>query len=337
MNFSKVMSLITAALYVAIAAYALAWYSGKVQGDISVSLLILLVITFAYWLLEKFYLRSRRLARAISIEQQIRAQTKGQASEAETVARIRKAVGPELAQPWWIEWTAGFFWVIFVVFFLRSFVVEPFKIPSGSMRPTLETGDFILVNKFQYGVRLPVANTKITSGTPPQRGDVIVFRYPPNEQITYIKRIVGLPGDEVVYRDKVLMINGQEIPQANMRDAYYEDMEVDGRGRNVLIPFTVKEYEEKLGPITHHIFIDPKKSGSIAYGQPTFPLGQNCYYNAQGFSCKVPEGHYFAMGDNRDNSADSRYWGFVPEGNIVGKAFFVWMNFGKFSRIGGFD
>ena len=228
-------------------------------------------------------------------------------------------------QPWWLDWTAGLFPVILAVFFLRSFLFEPFKIPSGSMIPTLLIGDLILVNKFTYGIRLPVVNVKLTDGTSPQRGDVMVFRYPPKPSLDYIKRVVGLPGDEVAYLNKTLTINGQAISKTPLPDFFDEDSTRYN-----------KQFSEVLGTRTHNLLNDEERPAFIP-GTDDFPFKQNCRYSAEGVVCKVPPGHYFMMGDNRDNSLDSRYWGFVPDRNIVGRAFFVWMNFGNLKRIGSFE
>lgn len=229
-----------------------------------------------------------------------------------------------LRQPWWLEYTAGLFPVIAIVFLLRSFLFEPFRIPSGSMLPTLHVGDFILVNKYDYGLRLPVANTKVLEIGAPKRGDVIVFRYPVDTSIDYIKRVVGVPGDTVEYRNKVLYVNGVEQKLAAPRDFIDENTMV-----------TLTEYDETLGDVTHLVAFDHRRpswvpEGAISKKEPT------CTYNEAGFICKVPEGHYFAMGDNRDNSEDSRYWGFVPDENLVGRAALIWANFGDMSRVGGF-
>jgi signal peptidase I len=228
-------------------------------------------------------------------------------------------------QPWWLDWTAGLFPVIVVVFVLRSFLVEPFKIPSGSMIPTLLVGDLILVNKFHYGVRLPVLNTKIISNHEPERGDVMVFRYPPQPSLDYIKRVVGVPGDEVSYLNKELKVNGQPVSKVTQPDFF------DADGMRY-----AKQFQEVLNGKTHNILNDDRRPAFIP-GASDFDFKDQCTYSAEGVVCKVPAGHYFMMGDNRDNSLDSRYWGFVPEANIVGKAFFVWMNFGNFKRIGGFE
>jgi signal peptidase I len=228
-------------------------------------------------------------------------------------------------QPWWLDWTAGLFPVIIAVFLLRSFLFEPFKIPSGSMIPTLLVGDLILVNKFTYGLRLPVVNIKITEGNKPQRGDVMVFRYPPKPSLDYIKRVVGTPGDTVAYLNKRLTINGKPVDTATAPEFFDED---------AMRYF--KQFEEALGDKKHRLLNDDDRPAFVP-GADNFPGRNNCSYTAEGVTCKVPDGHYFMMGDNRDNSLDSRYWGFVPEKNIVGKAFFVWMNFGSLKRIGAFD
>ena len=238
---------------------------------------------------------------------------------------VQEAQGRILMQPWWLDWTAGLFPVIAIVFVLRSFLFEPFKIPSGSMIPTLWVGDLILVNKFTYGVRLPVINTKITEGNKPQRGDVMVFRYPPQPTLDYIKRVVGLPGDEVAYINKRLTINGQAVATEAVPDFFEED---------AMRYF--KQYQEQLGTHTHRLLNNPDVPAFVQ-GASNFSYRDNCRYSVEGVVCKVPEGHYFMMGDNRDNSLDSRYWGFVPDANIVGRAFFVWMNFGNLKRIGSFN
>jgi len=215
--------------------------------------------------------------------------------------------------------------VILAVFVLRSFLFEPFKIPSGSMIPTLLVGDLILVNKFTYGVRLPVINTKLTDGNTPKRGDVMVFRYPPKPTLDYIKRVVGVPGDEVAYLNKKLTVNGQPVETNKLADYFDPD---------AMRYF--KQFEERLGAGKHRILNDDERPAFVP-GVDDFPFKQNCRYSVEGVVCKVPEGHYFMMGDNRDNSLDSRYWGFVPDKNIVGKAFLIWMNFANLSRVGSFE
>ena len=234
----------------------------------------------------------------------------------------RRAAGAR--EPWWIEYPKSFFPVILIVFMLRSFLVEPFKIPSGSMIPTLLVGDFILVNKFTYGIRLPVINKKIISINEPERGDVMVFRYPEDPSVDYIKRVVGLPGDKVAYEGKRLTINGKEVPVREAGDYLLKDK----------IQY-LNEYTETLGKTEHAILLDGNEPAALPYVKQ-FPQRENCIYNNNGVTCTVPPGHYFMMGDNRDNSSDSRVWGFVPEANIVGKAFFIWFNFSELRRFGRF-
>jgi signal peptidase I len=255
-------------------------------------LLLLLVVTGAVWALEAAWLRGRR-------------------------AQDRK-------QPWWVEYSVSFFPVILIVFLLRSFLVEPFKIPSGSMIPTLLVGDFILVNKFAYGIRLPVANVKVAEVGSPQRGDVMVFRYPEDSSLDYIKRVVGLPGDRVEYRNKRLSINGQPVPLRQIEDYVARERMQNSR-----------RYLEVLNGAEHQIMIEDEAPAFVPHAR-AFPHSGNCNYNTSGLVCTVPPGHYFVMGDNRDNSSDSRVWGFVPDGNIVGKAFFIWLNIGDLGRFGSF-
>ncbi len=219
-------------------------------------------------------------------------------------------VGGPRPMPWYVDWSRSFFPVIVVVLLLRSFIVEPFRIPSGSMLPTLRAGDFILVSKFSWGLRLPVSNTEILSTGEVKRGDVAVFRYPEDPSTAFIKRIVGLPGDRLVYRDKQLFVNGQAVEQTKLPGPV-SDLEPGFEAR-----------QEQLGDVKHLIQVAPRMldSGAREY--------------------VVPPGHYFAMGDNRDNSRDSRYWGYLPAENLIGKAFMIWMNWdcvtgnGHCSRIG---
>lgn len=237
---------------------------------------------------------------------------------------FRKKRPADAPEPLWVEYGASFFPVILIVFFLRSFIVEPFKIPSGSMIPTLLVGDFIAVNKFTYGIRLPVINKKIVELNSPQRGDVVVFRWPVDPSLDYIKRIVGVPGDKVAYLNKRLTINGQPVPVSKVDD--YLDKEK---------LFYTPRFTETLGTVEHQILVEADAHPFVA--QTTqFPFRDKCHYNSEGVVCEVPAGHYFAMGDNRDNSQDSRVWGFVPDENLVGKAFFIWFNFSDLKRIGSF-
>jgi signal peptidase I len=255
--------------------------------DFPTFLVVASAVTGGIWLIDALFFASKRKQRA--------------AAEAKGEAPVK------VKEPVLVEYSRSFFPVIFAVLILRSFLVEPFRIPSGSMMPTLLVGDFILVNKFSYGIRLPVLNQKIIDVGEPQRGDVFVFRYPKQPWIDYIKRVVGLPGDVISYENKVLYINGQPMPQT--REGIYTGV---GSGAQMTGAFI---QQEDLDGVKHDILVHPLA--------PNLAPGCNVLRNGP---ITVPEGHYFAMGDNRDNSNDSRCWGFVPEENLVGKAFAIWMN-----------
>ncbi len=321
------MQIITGIILALFGGYGAAWYLGWVEGNFALLLFMATVVTGLYWLAERFYFLPRRRQSAAMLEEEAirRRADLAKMGIQQVDGDITEAKVRLIMQPWWLDWTAGLFPVIVAVFVLRSFLFEPFKIPSGSMIPTLLVGDLILVNKFTYGLRLPVLNTKITEGNKPQRGDVMVFRYPPQPSLDYIKRVVGVPGDEVAYLNKKLTINGQPVSKDAVPDFFDED---------AMRYF--KQYEEVLGGKKHRLLNDDSRPAFIP-GVDEFPFKQNCRYSVEGVTCKVPEGQYFMMGDNRDNSLDSRYWGFVPDKNIVGKAFFVWMNFGNLRRIGSFE
>ena len=320
----QLVQIFTSLVLAAFAAYIGAWYFGSIEGNFELLLFLATVVTGCYWLTERFYFHPQRQRVAEAID--VAAQARRVELDRQGIARVDIDTAQEqqraLAQPWWLDWTAGLFPVIAAVFLLRSFLFEPFKIPSGSMIPTLRVGDLILVNKFTYGVRLPVLHTKVTKGNAPQRGDVMVFRFPPQPSLDYIKRVVGVPGDEVAYLNKRLTINGKVIDTKAVPEFFEED---------AMRYF--KQFEEQLGSRTHR-FLNNDDVPSFIQGASNFAYRENCRYSVEGVVCKVPEGHYFMMGDNRDNSLDSRYWGFVPEANIVGRAFFVWMNFGDWKRIG---
>lgn len=251
--------------------------------DFSLLLVVAVAVTGLVWLLDVVWWRRARRARLVGVE----SEAGGGLDEVS-----RKQVSRE---PWPVDYARSFFPVLLVVLLLRSFLVEPFQIPSGSMRPTLEVGDFILVNKFTYGLRLPVLNTRVVEMNDPERGDVMVFRFPQEPSINFIKRVVGVPGDRIRYEGKQLYVNGEAVP-------------------NTLLEFNPGEQpgeellEELLGAKPHRIYNNPRDPGP------------------QMRELEVPAGHYFTMGDNRDHSNDSRYWGFVPEENIVGRAFAVWMH-----------
>ena len=328
-TITKTMSAITAVVLAAFVGFGAAWYFGWVDGNFSLLLFLAAVVTGIYWLAERFYFLPQRYKAVETLEAATGKRHTELAEKGITKVDIDSSDAKNrlIMQPWWLDWTAGLFPVIVVVFLLRSFLFEPFKIPSGSMIPTLMINDLILVNKFHYGVRLPVINKKILDNNNPQRGDVMVFRYPPKPSLDYIKRVVGLPGDEVAYLNKKLTINGKPLDKAVLPDFFDEDT----------LRYS-KQFEETNGARKYRLLNDDDRRGGIDEREVMdFPGKQNCRYSNEGVVCKVPDGHYFMMGDNRDNSLDSRYWGFVPEKNIVGKAFFVWMNFGNLKRIGSFD
>ncbi|MBS0487836.1 MAG: signal peptidase I [Proteobacteria bacterium] len=293
------------------------------EFDFALLLVVLTAVTGVIWLLDRLFFARGRAARAQAL-----AAAAGAKSEREQRA------AEALREPMLVEYARSFFPVILIVLLFRSFIAEPFKIPSGSMMPTLLVGDFILVNKFAYGLRLPVLGTRIVDIGEPHRGDVFVFRYPgfscsvdgkpvrsgkpcefpisPVPRLDYIKRVIGLPGDTITYRNKTLYVNGQEMAQADVGPFV-------GSGEEGRRMAGAEIHEETLGSVRHQIlesnFLPPGREGTWV----------------------VPAGHYFAMGDNRDNSEDGRYWGFVPEKNLVGKAFLIWMNWDngiEFKRIG---
>ena len=309
------MPILTALILAAFVGYGIAWYTGVLAGDFALLLMLATCVTGIYWVAEKLVFLPRR-------RQAAQALTAPEGADDGDLATARERV---LAQPWWLDWTAGLFPVIAVVFLLRSFVFEPFRIPSGSMLPTLLVGDLILVNKYTYGLRLPVFGTRLTQGSAVQRGDVVVFRYPPNPRVDYIKRVVGLPGDEIAYLNKRLSINGRPLA-ITPQDDFLDESSMT----------YFKQWGEQLDATNHHILIDGRRPAFIAGATP-FPSDDQCRYSIEGVACRVPDDHFFVMGDNRDNSLDSRYWGFVPRANLVGKAFFIWMNFSDIKRIGSFN
>ncbi len=323
------MQILTSLVLAAFVAYAGLWYTGRIDGNFALLLFMATVVTGLYWLAERYYFlpQRRKAAALLDAEAAKRTENLNNLGIKQVDGDIAAARAQLLQQPWWLDWTAGLFPVIIVVFLLRSFLFEPFKIPSGSMIPTLWVGDLILVNKYHYGVRLPVINQKITQGNSPQRGDVMVFRYPPKPSQDYIKRVIGIPGDEVAYLNKRLTINGKPVATTQVPEFFDED---------AMRYFP--QFEEQIDGVKHRLLNDEGRRAGISDAEVMdFPDRGNCRYSAEGAVCKVPEGHYFMMGDNRDNSLDSRYWGFVPDKNIVGKAFFVWMNFGNLKRIGSFN
>jgi len=259
--------------------------------DFAFVLVVLTAITGFVWLLDSLLFRQKRMDRAV-----------------QKSTRTSR-------EPIIVEYSRSLFPVLLIVLVFRSFLFEPFKIPSGSMIPTLLVGDFIVVNKFSYGIRLPVLNRKIISIGEPKRGDVVVFRFPQDPGVNFIKRAVGLPGDTITYRDKQLFINGKEIDESSAGRFESSDVKCSTPQADAKI------FDEQLDAKNHKILLHDRSHGR----------------NGQWV---VPAGHYFMMGDNRDRSNDSREWGFVPEENLLGRAVGIWLNFdfekgcADFSRMG---
>lgn len=259
--------------------------------DFPTIMVLLVVVSGGIWAYDALFLAGRR--RRLAEEQ---------------------GVSPdEIEPPRLVDYARSFFPVFLIVFVLRSFLFEPFRIPSNSMMPTLLTGDFILVNKYNYGIRLPVLDEKIVSIGAPARGDVVVFRYPEDPATPFIKRVVGLPGDEIGYYNKTVYVNGKPMPQEEI--GIYTG---EGPGAGMT---GASHRRELLDDRPHDILV------------------QSSSYPSPGGKLKVPEGHYFVLGDNRDNSRDSRYWGTVPDENLIGRAFGIWMHWDsqggfEWSRIG---
>lgn len=271
--------------------------------DFPTFLVLACLVTGGIWLLDAIVFAPRRRQAAAGADAAATA-------AADTAAKRYK-------EPVIVEYARSFFPIILIVLLLRSFLVEPFRIPSGSMMPTLLVGDFILVNKFAYGLRWPVPNWKIMEIGAPERGDIAVFRFPRDPSTDYIKRVVGIPGDEIHYRDKILYVNGKPAPQMPA-GAYV------GVGSGAAMTNTDLRLEHLTG-LDHRILVDPKQPDYKCRPFSALALGE---------PIQVPEANYFVMGDNRDNSNDSRCWGFVPERNLVGKAFMIWMNWD--SELDGF-
>ncbi|CCN83854.1 Signal peptidase I [Vibrio nigripulchritudo SFn27] len=273
----------------------------------SLILVIVTLVTGIVWALEKLVLAKKRQEKLGAIE--------GQTNEGLDTSLQAKVA----AQPWWVENSVSIFPVIAFVLVLRSFIYEPFQIPSGSMMPTLLVGDFILVEKYAYGLKDPVWRTQLVETGKPERGDIVVFKYPPNPGIDYIKRVVGLPGDVVRYSEKKELCvqrkggsSCEAIELSNVQESIFKDERIG-------VPMI--QMDEKLGEETHQILVHPLTRDDVRAYQPRPGVRE----------WVVPQDQYFVMGDNRDNSADSRFWGFVPEGNLVGKAVGIWISF-EFER-----
>lgn len=256
--------------------------------NLELILVIGTLLTGVIVLLDKFVLAEKRRKRVMN-----------ETYDAKFGERENSKSQREYKEPWYIDYARSFFPVLLIVLILRSFIAEPFRIPSGSMMPTLLHGDFILVSKFTYGLRWPVIHNKFWENNLPERGDVIVFRYPKNPSLDYIKRVIGVPGDRLEYRNKSVYINGEKMKQVKLGQYI-------GMGRDSVMSGSERKQED-LFSVSHEMLINNLR-----------------YSNDNAWT--VPDGHYFVMGDNRDNSNDSRVWGMVPEENLVGKAFMIWMN-----------
>lgn len=270
-------------------------FAGIFTTNLDVFFLFLTVVTGFYWALEKM-VWSKYLTK----------DSKG-----------------ELNRPWWLSWTAAIFPVVIGLFLFRGFIAEPVKIPTGSMIPTIMIGDISIVNKFYYDVKLPIVEKSIYKNNTVKHGDVVVFRYPKQPSIYYIKRFVGVPGDKVHYNfeTKVLSLNNQIVPRV-----FEKEISIDGH--------VMQQFEENLNGVKHKILIDNAVNGLAAVEKIDNTSNGACQYTLQEMTCILKEGQYFAMGDNRDNSLDSRYWGVVPHSHLVGKAQVIALSTSSLSQIG---
>ncbi|WP_448566918.1 signal peptidase I [Thalassotalea ganghwensis] len=274
----------------------------------SIFLVIVTVITGIVWLADKFYLAPQRQLKLAAAQQQCESDL-----TPEVVEKLLEPSG-------FVDTSVQVFPVIAFVLILRSFLYEPFQIPSGSMMPTLLDGDFILVNKFNYGLRDPVARHKFYENGAPERGDVVVFKYPVDPNTDFIKRVIGLPGDRVIYRNKSLYIK----PACQVSDAKCPEFE------QVETTFVNSdEYSSEQETLTRYTEKLPNKTHDILVNNQILQRTEHFFQQngSQRDEFVVPKGHYFVMGDNRDNSLDGRFWGFVPEQNLVGEAVAIWMSF----------
>lgn len=280
----------------------------------SLILVVATLVTGIIWVLDKFLWAPKRKAKIEQVQKN------------SSVSFDENTLSSIAPTPVWIENTAPLFPVIAVVLVLRSFLFEPFQIPSGSMMPTLLVGDFILVEKYAYGIHDPVVHAKLLDTGKPQRGDIAVFKYPENPEIDFIKRVVGLPGDTIIYKNKRLCIKEKgtdtckDIPLSNAKETdFVQEIPTDAKGN--FFPVHLVKYQETLGKVSHSLLQNPLLIDNPAHYRP----------RPGSTEWVVPDGQYFMMGDNRDNSKDSRYWGFVPDANLVGKAVAIWISF-EFDR-----
>lgn len=302
------------------------WKSGLLDTSFELLLLVSTILCLIGFIAEHVYFRKKRVLKAKEYEEKELKENellknKG-IDRKELIEEEKKNI---LKVPKFLDWTTDLFPLIFVIFIIRSFFFEPFTIPSGSMMPTLIAGDNIIVNKSEYGFRLPVIGTKLTNGSDVKRGDIIVFHYPLEPKINYIKRAIGLPGDIIEYKEKELFLNGEKINRVTMENYKYPKESI----LNL-------QFKENLAGVEHRILIDPNLSGTISKVMSE-SAAKNCEYGVEYIKCVVPQGEYFMMGDNRDGSLDSRYWGFVPDKNLVGKAMYIWSNFSDMSRLGSIE
>ncbi len=320
---SCAMPALTTLLLAAFAIYLAGWSAGAIQGDLGQVLLVATLVTGSYWLADRMvFLPKRRREAAASAT----AGGAGEWGKAPDAAHPQGARPGVPARPWWLNW-AGLFPSIAGVCLLHNLLFEPFRIPSGSMAPTLLPGDLVLVEKFAYGLRLPATRLRLPLGGTPQRGDVVVFHYPQLPQAYLVKRIVGLPGDEVAYLDRRLSINGQRVP-----------LRAAGSFVGSTSARHFQRFDEELGAHRYQVLHDDVQAAGAAAQQASdgavFPAHEHCRHPAQGVVCTVPPGQYFVLGDSRDHSWDSRFWGFVPEDAIVGRATVVWLNLRRPDHIG---
>ena len=303
--------------------FIILWKSGFLDTSFEIILSLGTFLCFIGFVAEHTYFKKKRIEKAkIYKEEETKANESLKTNGVNREQIIEEKTKDILKRPKYLDWTSDLFPLVFVIFIIRSFIVEPFTIPSGSMMPTLIKGDNILVSKYSYGVKLPVVWNTLIGGSDVKRGDIVVFHYPLEPRVNYIKRAIGLPGDTIEYKNKELFINGTKIVEEKMEDYTYPKE-----------PKVTLQFNENLLGVNHRILIEPNASGTITKVLSK-SASDNCEYAEEYVKCVVPKNEYFMMGDNRDGSLDSRYWGFVPEKNLVGKAFYIWSNWGDMSRFG---